>query len=163
MSKFVTLCKRTNYPKLGYIIHELNEKGIACRFNGESFHADHILEVVESRIDDASAILDERHGRYTLDNVRDDHPKFLPYADVRPLGESASEFIRGFHSVLAPSHDKLPYAEPFTLEDSASTWLSLDLPDAERLQFESLGYNEGVQHGREFLDAYDEPDNDMRL
>jgi hypothetical protein len=78
------LCKRTNYPKLGYIIHRLKSEKIACRFNGESWHADYRLEVEASREADAWKILRERHGRYRLDDVRDDHPKFLPYEEQKP-------------------------------------------------------------------------------
>jgi len=80
-----TLCRRTNYPKLGYIIAKLKEKGIPCRFSGfRTFHADHILLVPKYLYLEASEILDERHGRYRLDDVRDDHPKFLPYNGIKP-------------------------------------------------------------------------------
>lgn len=83
MTSYVMLTKRTNFPKLGYIIHKLNEAGIDNQINGESRHAP-ILEVDENRYDEAWAILDERHGRYRLDEVRDDHPKFALYAETFP-------------------------------------------------------------------------------
>jgi hypothetical protein len=83
--KWELLCKRTNYPKLGYIITRLKEQGIKCRLNGESWHAP-ILEVEATRIIEASAILGQcRLGfRKQLDDVPDDHPKFAPYAEVKP-------------------------------------------------------------------------------
>jgi hypothetical protein len=81
--KYAMLCKRTNYPKLGYVIHKLKEQGIACRLFGESWHAP-ILEVDRSKLGEAWQVLGEKHGRYALDDVRDDHPKFLPYAEVTP-------------------------------------------------------------------------------
>lgn len=62
--KMILFCKRTEYPKLGYIIHRLNEAGIACTFNDgnevHSFHAEHILLVDENRADDAWNLLRER-------------------------------------------------------------------------------------------------------
>ena len=76
--------KRTDYPKLGYIIKRLKDEGIACKFDGRSWHADHCLMVEASRIQDAWAILSERHGRYTLDDVRDDHPKFEAWETEQP-------------------------------------------------------------------------------
>lgn len=81
--KYTMFTKRTNYPKLGYIIFKLKEKGIACRLFGESWHAP-ILEVDRSKMGEAWQLLGEKHGRYQLDDVRDDHPKFLPYAEVKP-------------------------------------------------------------------------------
>ena len=63
--KFVTFCKRTDYPKLGYLIYRLKEMGIPCRFasneNGliRSFHASHILEVDEVHLEKADALLSE--------------------------------------------------------------------------------------------------------
>lgn len=156
--EFTTLCRRTNYPKLGYIIHKLREAGIACRFNGESFHADYILEIDKVREADGWNILSEKHGKYQLDDMRDDHPKFRQYAMVQPV----SDFIGGFHRILEASHSKMSDF-PFTLADAESTWLSLGIPEPERLAFEAKGYQEGIDQGREFLEAYSEPDNDMRL
>jgi len=73
--KWVTLCKRTSDPKLGWIERELNKLGIAHRRNGESFHAE-ILEVPEDRENEANSILMRRIGRYTVDDIRDDHPRW---------------------------------------------------------------------------------------
>lgn len=81
--KWFVLCKRTNYPKLGYIIARLKERGIACRLFGESWHAP-ILEVDRSKLGEAWQLLGEKHGRYALDDLRDDNPKFATYADVKP-------------------------------------------------------------------------------
>ena len=38
-ANFVAFCRRTERPKLGYIIHRLNLAGIACILHGDSFHA----------------------------------------------------------------------------------------------------------------------------
>ena len=99
MSKTIQLCKRTNYPKLGYIIHRLKEKGIHCEFerdkNGEtisSSHADYILLVDEKKSEEAENILLERwnknkgelcpKGRTILDHMPDDSPCFQKYTNV---------------------------------------------------------------------------------
>jgi len=81
---FVLFCKRTDYPKLGYIIQRLNDEGIPCLMEGRSFHADHCLYVFKPYEKEAWNVLDEKRGRYRLDDVRDDHPSFLPYQDVEP-------------------------------------------------------------------------------
>lgn len=80
---FAQFTKRTNYPKLGYIIYRLKEQGIACRLNGESWHAP-ILEVDAAKLGEAWQVLGEKHGRYSLDDLRDDNPKFLPFSEERP-------------------------------------------------------------------------------
>lgn len=82
--KYVTLCKRTNYPKLAYIQDLLNGSGIPHRCNGWSFHAP-ILEVPEQFESAAMDILSAparktydlpvRFG-VSLDDVPDDHPCF---------------------------------------------------------------------------------------
>lgn len=91
------LCKRTDYPKLGYIIHRLRKLGIATRFSGRSFHAEHILEVDAERFGEAWALLGENMrsplaalaGRkVTLDDMPDDHPLFYDYRDVQPDHEN---------------------------------------------------------------------------
>lgn len=98
------LCKRTDYPKLGYIIHRLDEMGIACSFEYgkdgreiRSFHADHILMVESQRFDEAWKLLGEKwsmkrgcqdtRGKTMLDEMPDDHPAFVKYADVEPMAE----------------------------------------------------------------------------
>jgi hypothetical protein len=77
------LCKRTEYPKLGYIIFKLRELGIRTRFNGGSWHAEHRLEVDESRAQDAWDLL-ASGGSRTLDDIDDDHPAFAAYCDIQP-------------------------------------------------------------------------------
>ena len=77
-TKWTMFTKRTNDPKLSYIEHRLDEMKIRHRRNGESWHAP-ILEVPEADLDAADKLLDERHGRYCLDDVRDDNPKFMRY------------------------------------------------------------------------------------
>jgi hypothetical protein len=78
------LCKRTDYPKLGYIIFRCRELGIRTRFKGSSFHALHCLEIDAERQADGLHLLSEIHGAYALDDMRDDHPKFKPFADEVP-------------------------------------------------------------------------------
>lgn len=80
---YVMFTKRTNYPKLGYIINRLKAKGVACRLNGASWHAP-ILEVDAAKLDQAWAILGEKIGRYPLDDVRDDLPRFQPFSEEKP-------------------------------------------------------------------------------
>jgi hypothetical protein len=73
--EWVLWCKRTNDPKLTWIERELDKLGIPHRRNGESFHAP-ILEVPKDRESEAEAILQRRVGRYTIDDIRDDHPRW---------------------------------------------------------------------------------------
>lgn len=82
--KFVLMCKRTDFPKLGYIIHRLNELGIPCILYGRSFHADNCLWVDESRAQEAWDILSEKFGKKRLDDIRDDDPRFERYVAERP-------------------------------------------------------------------------------
>jgi hypothetical protein len=103
-----TLCKRTDYPKLGYIIHRLKQSGIDCKFltNGDgdavrSFHADNILLVDSGKYDAAWELLGEkwskargmasRRGRTTLDDMPDDHPAFSGYENETPDGSEEGE------------------------------------------------------------------------
>lgn len=81
---FEALCRRTDYPKLGYIIDRLNKLEIPCCLHGSTAHAEHILWVQKTHLDKAAEVLEERHGRYRLDDVRDDHPKFNEFKDVKP-------------------------------------------------------------------------------
>jgi hypothetical protein len=107
-AQWETLCKRTGYPKLGYIIHRLKQAGIGCKFetdgdgNGiRSFHADNILLVDADRSDAAWEIMGEkwskatgrasRRGRTTLDDMPDDHPAFSGYKDETPDDDEEAE------------------------------------------------------------------------
>lgn len=89
-TEWTMLCKRTEYPKLGYIIFKLKQMGVPCRFNGRSFHADHILEVDANRISDAWKVLDDKphiggkKRRKSLDDIPDDFPPFYPYMNELP-------------------------------------------------------------------------------
>ena len=65
----VPFTRRTNFPKLAWLINELNKAGIANEITGESAHAP-ILSVDESRIDEAWDILDP------VDDVEDDDPRY---------------------------------------------------------------------------------------
>ena len=73
--KFVMFTKRTDDPKLRYIERLLDERGIAHRRNGHSFHAP-ILEVDETRHDDAWALLGLDIDGRRLDDIEDDDPMF---------------------------------------------------------------------------------------
>jgi hypothetical protein len=73
--QWVLFCKRTNEPKLSWIERQLDKRNIPHRRNGESFHAP-ILEVPEKHESEAEGILMVRVGRYTIDDIRDDHPRW---------------------------------------------------------------------------------------
>jgi hypothetical protein len=76
--KFERFTKRTEYPKLGYIIHQLNEAGIASIIHGSSFHAP-LLYVERGKLDEAWAILTP-----ALDELDDDDPSFTEYVNEKP-------------------------------------------------------------------------------
>ena len=76
--KFERFTKRTDYPKLGWLIHQLNEAGVASIVHGWSFHAP-VLWVEKAKLDLAWLILDAR-----TDEIDDDDPAFAPFADVQP-------------------------------------------------------------------------------
>ena len=75
-TEWVTFCKRTEDPKLAWIERELDKLGIPHRRHGSSFHASHVLQVPEDREVEAHSILMRRVGRYTIDDIRDDHPRW---------------------------------------------------------------------------------------
>jgi hypothetical protein len=75
--------KRTDWPKLGWLISELEAAGITCELGGESFHAP-ILLVDESKIDQAWEILDP------VDDIEDDDPRYAGYEEVLPRGLDAT-------------------------------------------------------------------------
>jgi hypothetical protein len=77
---YVLFCKRTNEPKLSWIERQLDKHGIPHRRNGNSFHAP-ILEVATGFESQANEILMQRVGRYTIDDIRDDHPRWMQDAD----------------------------------------------------------------------------------
>lgn len=68
-TKMVTFTRRTNFPKLGWLMEELTKKHIPHKIAGESFHAP-ILLVDKLREDEAWAILEP------VDDIRDDDPQF---------------------------------------------------------------------------------------
>jgi len=84
---FEILCKRTDYPKLGYIISRLNNLGVRCLLRGRSFHANNILWVCKEDLEVAWRVLREKrvvwYGK-TLDEMPDDDPCFHGYANVKP-------------------------------------------------------------------------------
>lgn len=83
---FEIFCKRTDYPKLGYIISRLNALGIPCLLHGESFHAENILWVSKEgkNYEKAYKIFNEKCVGKRLDDIPDDHWFFDPYASVKP-------------------------------------------------------------------------------
>lgn len=74
-SNWTMFTKRTNDPKLAWIERQLDIIGVPYRRNGESFHAP-ILEVSLFDLEKAETILSRRIGRYTVDDIRDDHPRW---------------------------------------------------------------------------------------
>jgi hypothetical protein len=82
----VVFTKRTDYPKLGYLIHRLNEAGIPSVQHGDSFHAP-LLWVRKDCEERADAILKEKaspRARRSLDDVPDDDRRFEEYANTKP-------------------------------------------------------------------------------
>ena len=65
----VTFTKRTEYPKLGWLIAQLQEQDIPCAIIGDSFHAP-ILKVLSADEDRAWEILDP------VDDIEDDDEGF---------------------------------------------------------------------------------------
>jgi hypothetical protein len=76
--KFERFTKRTDYPKLGWVIGQLNDLGIASIVHGRSFHAP-ILYVERGKLDQAWTILQGE-----IDDMDDDDDMFADCADVRP-------------------------------------------------------------------------------
>lgn len=80
-SAWVTFCKRTEDPKLGYIERLLDERSIPHRRHGESWHAT-ILQVPEEFETQAWDLLslvvdhDEAGNVIRLDDIEDDDPMF---------------------------------------------------------------------------------------
>lgn len=82
----VGITKRTEYPKLGYIIHRYNEAGIPSILHGQSRDAP-ILRVPKEYEDRAWDILGEKmtpRAKKTLDDIRDDDPRFMAFYNVTP-------------------------------------------------------------------------------
>jgi hypothetical protein len=76
-ARFERFTKRTDYPKLGWIIHQLNELGIASIVYGRSFHAP-ILYVERGKLDEAWEVLAGE-----IDDMEDDDPMFATFADAQ--------------------------------------------------------------------------------
>lgn len=82
----VLFTKRTEFPKLGYIIHRLNNAGIPSVLDGSSSHAP-ILRVRKGHENDAWRILDEKaspRSRKTIDDMDDDDKRFSGYGGRMP-------------------------------------------------------------------------------
>jgi len=103
---WMTLLRRTEYPKLGYLIRRFEDAGIPCRFERSAdgklmrtFHSSHILQIPDDMGPQAWKILDEPwarirgapslRGSTTLDDMPDDHPAFAPFANVVPQADGA--------------------------------------------------------------------------
>lgn len=86
------LCKRTNYPKLGYIIYRLQQAGIPYKLSEGSFHADPLLYVDKVYFLLANHLLGERwsktkrcpnaKGKTTLGDMPDDDKCFTQFATI---------------------------------------------------------------------------------
>lgn len=80
------LTKRTDYPKLGYIIHRLNELGIPSVLHGQSAHGP-ILLVAREFVDRAWDVLSEKwtpRARKTIDDLDDEDERFDGFGGVSP-------------------------------------------------------------------------------
>lgn len=84
--KWKILCKRTEDPKLAWIQTRLAELGIPSRRNGSSWHASHVLEVPSDQAQAAWDFLGSqwKHTRFTVDDIRDDHPDFIGSVEPEP-------------------------------------------------------------------------------
>jgi hypothetical protein len=76
--EWVTICKRTEQPKLGWLAREFRARGILVQFGPGSHHASATLQVPRDSEDRAWNFLGSqwKHTRYTVDDIRDDHPAF---------------------------------------------------------------------------------------
>ena len=74
MFKYVAFTRRTEHPKLGFVLSKLDEADIKWRNAGYSFHAP-IIEIDESRQDDAWKILDP------IDDIEDDDVCFSEWSE----------------------------------------------------------------------------------
>ena len=74
--KATTFTRRTDWPKLGWLISQLQEDGIPCAITGSSSHAP-ILSVLEEHLDRAWEILGP------VDDVPDDDPRYLGCDAIR--------------------------------------------------------------------------------
>jgi len=75
-ARWVLFCKRTEDPKLSWIERELDKLGIPHTRDGHSFHGP-CLYVPEEQEELADSILSRRCGRWRIDDIRDDHPRWL--------------------------------------------------------------------------------------
>lgn len=77
-TKWVSVCRRTNDPKLAHFESVLSEAKIPHRRNGESFHAP-ILEVPAQFEGDAWQLLSKKVRGRSYDDVPDDAPMFRKF------------------------------------------------------------------------------------
>ena len=85
-ARTVVFTKRTERPKLGYLIHLLNEAGIPSIEAGSSWHGP-LLRVAKEDEERAWALLSTKmapRSRKTIDDIEDDDPRFFPYRNVQP-------------------------------------------------------------------------------
>jgi hypothetical protein len=81
MTKWETVYRRSEDPKLAYLESRLDDLGIPHRRNGHSWHAP-ILQVPEQHADAAWKLLNERIGRRRLDEIDDDDPRFARWVSA---------------------------------------------------------------------------------
>jgi len=104
---WTTLTRRTDLPKLSWLMVALKDAGIMCRMNGTSFHAP-ILEVKKSKFDEAWKLLGPIDDLSDADSMFDDpshanawwmKPEAAPTAlVVAALGIAANKIRRGIAS-----------------------------------------------------------------
>lgn len=85
-ARTVVFTKRTERPKLGYLIHLLNEAGIPSIEAGNSWHGP-LLRVAKEDEERAWALLSTKmtpRSRKTLDDIEDDDPRFFQFRNVQP-------------------------------------------------------------------------------
>jgi len=89
---WVMFTKRTEFPKLGYIIDWCRTQGIPTRIVKHSMHAP-ILEVPEHFLGKANRVLEEkvtktgrrsRFGHSRFDDIEDDHAMFVGFEHTKP-------------------------------------------------------------------------------
>lgn len=83
MSQWLTLCRRTDDPKLAWLEARFDDqkKPIPHRRNGSAMFHSEILQVPEDRFNEAQAILDP------IDDIPDDDPRRCLPRLVRSGGE----------------------------------------------------------------------------
>jgi len=118
--EWVQFTKRTNAPKLTWLVLELRRLGIPCRLNGASFHAP-LLQVLERDRDRAWSILNP------VDDIPDEDLCF----SQEPTGETSSAWWVSKN--LNPRVGVLAEALRMLLSDYSGYSLTMERKPFERL------------------------------